>query len=616
MLVGGAPLVKRVPEAPARPPARSTLAPVFSRRARLSLSLVALAYGSLLFGLAMARFSSVHQRTFDLALYARIAYGLARGDAWSPITNSHVLGTHLSPVLVPLGLVGRLIATVPVLLFVQAACVSLCVFPLARIGARRLGTRGIWLAVVATLLYPNLFHVATYEFHPGTLAVLPMCWAFDAFDRANIRQLGYALLAALACREDLGAFGAVLALTFYVVYRDRRALYAALGCVAYALVGVAVTQAYAPANGSFSQHFGPWGGSPFGVFSTLFSDPARVIAHFSARERLTYLPRLLAPLSFFSLRAPHLLLPALPYVALNLISVFPTADEQYSHYLTPAVPALLVSGLVGVTEVRARMPRILWFVTLAIGHHALGGSPLSRDFDGGAFRSDAASDAARRVLAAIPAGASVQAPDPLLPHLAERHEVRRAPPPEARTRFVAIDIAHRTRYAQQEVLLRTSEEPLMQKLLARRDHALIAYEPPYALFERGRDARDGLAAACFDSAAPPSESGTPLADCLTLESARFGAGTLQLALRARGACPADLALRFGAVPQPARVSLVCEGRLSPALLRADDLVRSEHPISAAEAAAIARDGLWVGALRASGAPPAPDAPFAVPVRMQ
>lgn len=615
MLVGGAPLVKRVPEAPARPPARSTLAPVFSRRARLSLSLVAFAYGGLLFALAMARFSSVHQRTFDLALYARIAYGLARGDGWSPITNSHALGTHLSPVLVPLGLVGRLFSTVPVLLFAQAACVSLCVFPLARIGARRLGTRGIWLAVVATLLYPNLFHVATYEFHPGTLAVLPMTWAFDAFDRANFRELGYALLAALACREDLGAFGAVLALTFYAVYRDRRALYAALGCLAYALVGVVITEAYAPPNASMAQHFGPWGGSPFGVFSTLFSDPARVIAHFSARERLTYLPRLLAPLSFFSLRAPHLLLPALPYVALNLISVFPSADEQYSHYLTPAVPALLVSGLVGVTEVRARMPRILWFVTLAIGHHALGGSPLSRDFDAGAFRSDAASEAARRVLAAIPEGASVQAPDPLLPHLAERRDVRRAPPPEARTQFVAVDIAHRTRFAQQEVLLRTSEEPLVRKLLARPDHALVVYAPPYALFERGRNARDGLGAACFDRAAAPAESGTPLSDCLTLERAHLDAGTLQLLLRARRACPADLALRFGPLAEPTRVALLCEGRLSPARLREGDLVRSAHPLSVAEAAAIAHDGLWVGALVANGAPP-PGAPIAVPVRIQ
>jgi hypothetical protein len=101
-----------------------------------------------------------------------------------------------------------------------------------------------------------------------------------------------------------------------------------------------------------------------------------------------------------------------------------------------------------------------------------------------------------------------------------------------------------------------------------------------------------------------------------LEGAHIREETLLLVLRARSACPADLALRFGHLAQPTRVALLCEGRLSPALLREGDVVRSEHPLSAAEAAAIGREGLWVGALRANGAPPAPDAPFAVPIRIR
>lgn len=564
----------------------------------------------------MARFESVHQRTFDLALYARIAFGLAHGDAWSPVLNSHVLGCHLSPVLFVLGLVGRALGTVPVMLFAQALCVALCVFPLARIGARRLGTRGIWLAGVATLLYPNFFHVATYEFHPGTLAVLPMCWAYDAYDRVNLRQLGLALIAIAFCREDLTAFGAVLAFTFWVSHRDRRALYAAVACAAYLVISVMITTAYAPPNNSLTAHFGPWGGSPLGVVTTLFRDPAQVIAHFGARERLTYLPRILAPLSFFSLRAPHLLLPALPYLALNLISVFPTADEQYSHYLTPAVPALLVSGLVGVTAVRARFPRMLWFVTLGIAHHALGGSPLSRDFDRAAFRADDATRAARAVIAAVPPDASVQAPDPLLPHFAERKVVRRAPPPEASTRFVALDVSHRLRFDRRETLLRTSEEPLVRRLLARPDHALRVYQPPYALFERGPDARtEGLAAACLTHEAE-GDSARLLAPCLTVERAQLDAQKLTLTLRAHGRCPSDLALRIGADAAPARVALLCDGVLSPALLRADDVIRSIHPVTKAEASAIRQRGLWVGALVASGAALDPSGARAIPIPLE
>jgi uncharacterized membrane protein len=606
MLAANASIVKRS--------AGATLAPVFSRRTQLLLALATSLHFALLLTLAALRYENVHQRTFDLALYARIAWGFAHADLWSPVLDAHALGSHVAPVLLPLGLLGRLFGTVPVLLFVQSACIALTLHPLARIGARRSGTRGVWLAVAAFIAYPNLFHVGTYEFHPGTLAILPMTWGFDALDRMSLRQLVWSLAAVLMCREDLGLFCLLLSFVYFALHHDRRALYVSGGCLLYTALALLLTHSLAPQNGSLAQHFGVWGGSPLGVFRTLLEDPSRVSAHFA--ERKLYLPRVLAPLSFFSLRAPHLLLPALPYLILNLLSAFPTADEQYSHYLTPALPALLVSGLVGVTSVRTRFVQVLWFVTLGISHVALGGSPLSRDFDGAAFRADDATDAAEQVLAQIPPGASVQAPDALLPHLAERHELRRAPPPETHSEYVVLDIAHRLKYARQEVLLRTSEEPLIRDFLARNDHVLLVYAPPYALFARPRDARAGVAANCFAPHGEPARDAAVLTSCLALEHATLARGTLTLTLSARGACPGDLALRLGADAMPARVELLCDGKLSPALLRAGDRVRSQHLVSEREQAAIRARGLYVGTLRASGAPALAGEPAAIPIHLQ
>jgi uncharacterized membrane protein len=574
---------------------------VFPRRTRLALWSLAGAHFALLCGLSFARYLHVHQRTFDLALYARIAWGWAHGDGWAPLVGASSLGCHLSPVLLPLGLLGRVLGTVPVLLVAQALCIALALFPLARIGARRLGTRGVWLAAAAYLLYPNLFHVGTYEFHPGTLAVLPMLWAFDALDRGDLRTLGYATLGLLACREELGLFAAIVLVLHHRSWSDKRALYAAGACVAYVVAGLAIVSSHAPAQGSADAHFGVWGGSPFGVFSTLVNDPAKVLAHF--RARLGYVPRVLAPLSFFSLRAPRLLLPALPYLALNMLSAFPTADEQYSHYLTPALPALLVSGLVGVSEVRAKFPRMTWFAALAIAHFAFGGSPLSRDFDRSAFLADDATLAGRRVLARIPEGASVQAPDALLPHLAERVQVHRAPPPNHGQRFSVLDVSHRQRYARHEVLLRTSEEPVIRSWLAQPDQTLLVYAPPYALFEAktGYEASDAPGARhCFvhrGSGVPQ-----PLTSCLDALAARLEGSLLVLTLRARHACPADLALRFGPDTRPARVELPCDGAFSPARLREGDVVESRHQLRATELALIRERGLWVGALMSSGDP--------------
>jgi uncharacterized membrane protein len=607
---------------------------VFSPRTRLILWLVALAEFALLLGCSWARYSNVHQHTFDLALYTRVAWGLVHGDLWASVINAPALGTHLAPVLLPLGLLGAVLGTVPVLLVAQASAIALCLFPIARIGARRLGTRGVWLAGAAFVLYPNLFHVGSYEFHPGTLAVLPMSWAFDALDRNHFKQLALCCVGVLMCREDLGAFCVLVLLVFFFQQRDRRALYACLGCLVYTVAALAIISAHAPQNGSLDAHFSQWGGSPLGVLGTLLREPERVVAHF--RERLSYLPRVLAPLSFFSLRAPRLLLPALPYLALNLLSGFPTADEQYSHYLTPAVPALIVSGVVGVTAVNKDVLRALWFATLGIAHHALGGSPLSRDFERAAFVADASTAAARKVLARIPSNASVQAPDALLSHLAERHDVRRAPPPESGSEFTVLDVSHRQRYARKETLLRTSEEPLVRAWLARRDQALWVYAPPYALFARSgvegqsaeatsaaRGASDSTKLPCVQaapSAATPGAADTiptrPLTSCLANEGASLRGLQLRLRLRAFAPCPADLALRFGPDAMPARVELLCDGALSPARLRAGDVIVSDYTVTPREAQALYERGLFIGALRASGAPVAGDDPAAIPVHLQ
>src|SRR5262245_33890178 len=155
----------------------------FGARFALRVSCAALA---LLWSIeGLSRYRTFHNRTFDLALYARQAWGLAHGDYWDPIVDCHFLGTHVALVLWPLGWLGRVFGVVPVLIVAQALALSLAALPLAQIGARRFGDRGALAAGAAWLLYPNLGHVASYEFHPGSLAMLPLAYALDALDRGR-----------------------------------------------------------------------------------------------------------------------------------------------------------------------------------------------------------------------------------------------------------------------------------------------------------------------------------------------------------------------------------------------------------------------------------------------
>jgi len=600
-----------------------------SRRDQNITLLFGLAQAVLVFVLAWSRYATCHNQTFDLALYARTAWGLAHGDFWNPIADTTFIHLHAAWILVPLGLIGRALganATVPLLLAAQSLAIGACVWPLTRVAIRHLGRVGVWVAPLLWIAYPNLGHVGSYEFHPGTLALVPLCWALDALDRRDAVRLGGCSVLMLLCRADYALLTAVMGVLLATsdAHDQRRAARTiAAGSIVY-LALILTLQRLNPTHGvtSAELHFGPWGGSPLGIVTTLFTDPLRVWNHGIAFVRLSYVPRILLPLALLPLLSPRWLWIALPVVAVNLISTWPTATRLDSHYLTPAVPVLIVSTIAGAARLRDRWPTVRWlWLALPIGASVwLGGLPWSLDFHAAEFQRDGRTTACLSIARRVPPGASAQAPDAMLPHLAERKTILRGPPPERGAQFVVLDTNHRQRFSQQEDLLRTHEEPLVRAWLARNDHDVIPIDAsrPVAAFtmlERGHDPRAGWSRRYFRR--PPSpraalrrDQGTRLTDCLVVERATRIGSQLRLELRADQPCAPDLAIRVGTDERPRRVDLLFDGLLSPAQLRRGDLLTSTHPLSRAEAATIGKSGLWLGALRSSGARPLPTDPIA------
>lgn len=610
------------------------------RVTRRRILLVALAVCACLFAMAWRRHATFHERTFDLAFYARMAWGVAHFDGWEPMVNAHVAGLHIVWPFLVLGPIGRLVGEVPTLLLAQSLAVGLTAWPLARIGARVLGaadpghasTRilGAWAGAMLWLLHPNIWHVASADFHPGTLACLPLAWCCDALHRKSAAGLGWSGLAVLACREDLGLIVAVFGLAFAWRSRASRAerrigLVISFAALAYVAMFLGVIHPhFAPPVGSFELHYGRWGSSPFEALVHVAAQPLESVRWLASSERSAYWLIVTAPVAFACFLAPEWLVLAAPILGMNLLSSFPTTLFLDSHYLTPAVPILVAAALVGLR----RMPSIVGGVPIAfatglallvaaIAHVVASGSPLGMRFDANAFRDDERSRAARAIVARIPLDASVQAPDWMLSHLAERRVVRRGPPPETGTSYVVLDGWVRRLEHHREELLRTTEEPLLRDWLARHDHTLLAVEHDLYLLARGDFGDDVHVGRRFVRGRTDPSAGRALTGCLGLLGARREATadevTLVLDLVARGPCPSDLALRIGWGYRPRRVDLVAQGWLSPAHFRAGDLIESRHPMSPNELEAIAAHGLRVGAIRQSGARPEPTDPVALDV---
>ena len=89
------------------------------------VSNIALGATVLFASMALARYRTYHNETFDLAFYARMVWGAGHWDLANPLVGAPLWGLHLSLVLLPLGLLSRFVPLIPLLLITQAVCVAI-----------------------------------------------------------------------------------------------------------------------------------------------------------------------------------------------------------------------------------------------------------------------------------------------------------------------------------------------------------------------------------------------------------------------------------------------------------------------------------------------------------
>jgi uncharacterized membrane protein len=466
------------------------------------ISNIALGAAVLFSSLALARYRTYHNETFDLAFYARMVWGAGRWDLFNPLVGAPLWGLHLSLVLFPLGVLSRFVPLIPLLLITQAVCVAAAGVPLARLAHRRVGHPvAPFVALTVYLLYPVVGSIATYEFHPSSLALFPLALALDWFDRRDLRKGMLALFVAATCREDValtcGLTGLALAL-----HRRHRAV--GLGLFAFfttwfVLYVFVVAPRYFPREGSLQLHYGHLGTSPGAIVARLFLHPIDTLRALATPVRLLYVPRLLVPVAGLSLLRPRWLLPALGPVAINLLSQFPTATQVHSHYAALVVPFVVVSAAHGVAQVMAlggaRASR--WGLTavcaMLVGsihmQHRAGMLPLlARRHDPLAYRPDERLAALDTVVNLIPGDASVAAPDFLLPHLAARVRIFRYPTLR-RPEYLVLSTEHRRRYWGTQELWRNTEEQRIREALSWPRYGVWAVVGDFIVLRRDWPAR-------------------------------------------------------------------------------------------------------------------------------
>lgn len=376
---------------------------------------------------------------FDMGVLDQATWLLSRfGGQFITVRGLPVFGHHASVALYLLVPFYRLGAGPHFLNLLQVASAALGAVPVYLLARHRL--RSGWVALPlagAFLLHPSLQFMAWELFHPDTMAITPLLFAYWLAVRRRWGWFAVAAVLAVAWKEDVALAVAALGLLLALRGERRVGLVTALAAVGWFLFA---TRLLLPnvsgADPFYLTFFSQFGDSPTEIVKNVVSDPGEVAKHVASPEAGRYLWRLTAPFAFVPVLAPAALVIAVPQLLVNLLSAEDFTRTVTFHYAALPLTALILATVegIGLYASRPSTRRVLTglvVVTAFVATVLWGPSPLG--VESGRYWP-AAGDrrtAKEAAVALVPHDAAVSASYSFVPHLSHRYRIYEFPNPFA-----------------------------------------------------------------------------------------------------------------------------------------------------------------------------------------
>lgn len=305
----------------------------------------------ILFAYSSIKHALFHSTAWDLGIFDQAVYLISQGQpAFSSLMGFHILADHAAVIFYPLSILYKIYPDVHWLLAVQAVALAIGALPTWSL-ARHAGLKqGQAMAVAAAyLLYPVVFNINLFDFHPEVIALPALLWAILA---ARLGQIGWFCLAiaiVMACKEVLSL--TVVAMGFWLLVCERKRLYGAIALLTGVAWFIISTQAIIPYFGgdvvTISRHISRYsylGNSFSEIAINLVLKPWLVLGKIFSLKTFEYLILLILPV-IWGLSPRHLapLIGAIPTLGLNILSTDPGQMELTTQYSLPIEPFLLLA---------------------------------------------------------------------------------------------------------------------------------------------------------------------------------------------------------------------------------------------------------------------------------
>lgn len=303
---------------------------------------------------------------FELGIYDQVAYLISQGlPPFSSFLEVHHLGNHAAWAMYPVGMIYKIYPSVYWLLFIQAVSLAMGAWPTWSL-ARHAGLNKqlSWAIAIIYLLYPVVFNLNLFDFHPEVMALPAMLGAILAARLDKTWWFCLAIIWVFGCKDALSLPMAAMGFWLFFCEKKRRcgAIALFLGCAWF----IIVTQALIPA---FKDGRGPGGlgrytylGESIGeILLNMLLRPDAILARLFSAGSLVYLLLLIAPVIWWlSLKYWMPLVGALPVLTLNILSVIDAQRDLIHQYSLPILPFLLVSVIGTIADGKCGLWYGIW----------------------------------------------------------------------------------------------------------------------------------------------------------------------------------------------------------------------------------------------------------------
>jgi uncharacterized membrane protein len=309
-----------------------------------------------LFACSSARHALFHSTAYDLAIFDQAIYLISQNQTpFSSLMAINILGDHTAFIFYPLALLYKIYPDVHWLLFVQAISLALGAWPSWSL-ARQAGLnekKSIAVAAVY-LLYPVVFNVNLFDFHPEVIALPTILAAILAARLDKILWFCAAIGLILSCKAVLSLTVMMMGVWLLLFEKKRNC-----GLIAMFLGAgwfLIATQALIPYFNQGKEHAGIGryqylGNSVLEIAVNLILKPNLIFSRLFSLATFEYLALLIFPVIWW-ISPRHLtpLISAVPMLGMNILSDIPAQRDLIHQYSIPILPFLLVAAIANLSE--------------------------------------------------------------------------------------------------------------------------------------------------------------------------------------------------------------------------------------------------------------------------